>query len=352
MWVDSPATGLTTAADGAVTGAVLSTPDGPVIVTATKGVLLAAGGFPNDVERRKELFPRTPTGREHWTLAPAETTGDGVNLGESVGGRLDTSLASPAAWCPVSLVPYRNGRVGTYPHIVDRGKPGLIAVTSRGNRFVNEADGYYQFTTGMINATPDGEPVQAWLICDRKFQRRYPFGMSKPFPIPTWPYVRSGYLKKGKTLAELARRCGIDPAGLEATVAEFNRHARVGEDPEFNRGTTAFNRASGDPEHGPNPSLAPLEKGPFYAIKVLPGSFGTFFGLRADANARVLDGNGEPVPGLYVAGSDQANVMGGHYPSGGINIGPAMTFGYIAARTAAGVHDYENVVPQLRSDGV
>ena len=352
MWVDSPATGLTTAADGAVTGAVLSTPDGPVTVTATKGVLLAAGGFPNDVERRKELFPRTPTGREHWTLAPAETTGDGVNLGESVGGRLDTSLASPAAWCPVSLVPYRNGRVGTYPHIVDRGKPGLIAVTSRGNRFVNEADGYYQFTTGMINATPDGEPVQAWLICDRKFQRRYPFGMSKPFPIPTWPYVRSGYLKKGKTLAELARRCGIDPAGLEATVAEFNRHARVGEDPEFNRGTTAFNRASGDPEHGPNPSLAPLEKGPFYAIKVLPGSFGTFFGLRADANARVLDGNGEPVPGLYVAGSDQANVMGGHYPSGGINIGPAMTFGYIAARTAAGVHDYENVVPQLRSDGV
>jgi succinate dehydrogenase/fumarate reductase flavoprotein subunit len=252
----------------------------------------------------------------------------------------------------VSLVPYRNGKVGTYPHIVDRGKPGLIAVTARGKRFVNEADGYYQFTTGMINATPDGEPVQAWLICDRKFQRRYPFGMSKPFPIPTWPYLRSGYLKKGKTLAELARRCGIDPDGLESTVAEFNRHARVGEDPEWGRGTTAFNRASGDPEHGPNPSLAPLEKGPFYAIKVLPGSFGTFFGLRADADARVLGRDGEPVPRLYVAGSDQANVMGGHYPSGGINIGPAMTFGYIAARTAAGVHDYENVVPQLQNDGV
>jgi succinate dehydrogenase/fumarate reductase flavoprotein subunit len=310
-------------------------------------VLLAAGGFPNDVQRRKRFFPHTPTGREHWTLAPAETTGDGVTLGESVGGQLDTTLASPAAWCPVSLVPYRSGRVGTYPHIVDRGKPGLIAVTANGKRFVNEADGYYQFTTAMINATPDGEPVQAWLICDRKFQRRYPFGMSKPFPIPTWPYLRSGYLTKGKTLEELARRCGIDPRGLQETVTEFNSRARVGDDPEFHRGTTAFNRASGDPQHGPNPSLAPLEQAPFYAIKVLPGSFGTFFGLRTDANSRVLDTDGEPILGLYAAGSDQANVMGGHYPSGGINIGPAMTFGYIAGRTVAGVSDYESASARL-----
>ncbi len=351
MWVDSPATELTEK-DGAVTGAVLQRPDGPVTVTATRGVLLAAGGFPNDVDRRRRLFPRTPTGKEHWTLAPPETTGDGVSLGESVGGQLDETLASPAAWCPVSLVPYRNGRVGTYPHIVDRGKPGLIAVAANGKRFVNEADGYYQFTTGMINATPEGEPVQAWLICDRKFQRRYPFGMSKPFPVPTWPYLRSGYLKRGKTLAQLAAKCGIDAAALEQTVTDFNRHAKVGEDPEFKRGSTAFNRASGDKEHQPNPSLAPLEKGPFYAIKVLPGSFGTFFGLRADPRSRVLDARGEPIDGLYVAGSDQANVMGGHYPSGGINIGPAMTFGYIAGRDIAGVTQYENAVPNLQNDGV
>jgi len=351
MWVDSPATELTEK-NGAVTGAVLQRPDGPVTVTATRGVLLAAGGFPNDVDRRRRLFPRTPTGKEHWTLAPPETTGDGVSLGESVGGQLDETLASPAAWCPVSLVPYRNGRVGTYPHIVDRGKPGLIAVAANGKRFVNEADGYYQFTTGMINATPEGEPVQAWLICDRKFQRRYPFGMSKPFPVPTWPYLRSGYLKRGKTLAQLAAKCGIDAAALEQTVADFNRHAKVGEDPEFKRGSTAFNRASGDKEHQPNPSLAPLEKGPFYAIKVLPGSFGTFYGLRADPRSRVLNARGEPIDGLYVAGSDQANVMGGHYPSGGINIGPAMTFGYIAGRDIAGVTQYENAVPNLQNDGV
>ncbi|HVH21344.1 MAG TPA: FAD-dependent oxidoreductase [Pseudonocardia sp.] len=339
--VSSRAIRLTT--DGAaVTGAVLATPDGEVTVRARRGVLLAAGGFPNDVQRRRELFPRTPTGAEHWTLAPPETTGDGVGLGESVGGRFDTALASPAAWCAVSLVPYRRGRVGVYPHIVDRGKPGLIAVLSTGKRFVNEADGYYQFTTAMIAEAPEGEEVMSWLICDHAFQRRYPFGMAKPFPVPTWPYLRSGYLTKGRTVEELAIRCGIDPVGLATTVAEFNRYARLGEDPQFHRGSTPFNRGSGDPEHGPNPSLAPLESPPFYAIKVRPGSFGTFAGLHTDPQSRVLDSAGTPIPGLYAAGSDQANVMGGHYPSGGINIGPAMTFGYVAGRHAAGVSRYES----------
>jgi succinate dehydrogenase/fumarate reductase flavoprotein subunit len=351
MWPSSPVTSLTIE-DGAVTGAVISRPSGDVAVRARNAVLLAAGGFPNDVERRRELFPRTPTGTEHWTLAPQETTGDGISLGESAGGQLDTKLASPAAWCPVSLVPYRSGRIGTYPHIVDRGKPGLIAVLSNGKRFVNEADGYYQFTIAMMDASPVDEPVQAWLICDHAFERRYPFGMAKPFPVPVFPYVRSKYLTKGKTLADLARRCGIDQAGLEHSVEEFNQHARVGEDPEFKRGVSAFNRGSGDKDHGPNPSLAPLEKAPFYAIKVLPGSFGTFAGLKADAQSRVLNANGEPIPGLYVAGSDQANVMGGHYPSGGINIGPAMTFGYIAGRHIADVREYENLYPELHNEGV
>jgi hypothetical protein len=138
--------------------------------------------------------------------------------------------------------------------------------------------------------------------------------MAKPFPVPVFPYLMNGYLKRGRTLGELAVKCGIDPAGLERTVTEFNVHARFGEDPEFGRGSTAFNRGSGDKDHGPNPSLAPLEKGPFYAIRVLPGSFGTFYGLKADADARVLRADGTAIPGLYAAGSDQANVMGGALP--------------------------------------
>ena len=335
--VSSAVTELLRDDDGRVTGVVATTPDGPVRITAARGVVLAAGGFPQDVARRRALFPRTPTGAEHWSLAPATADGAGTTLGESAGGRLRTDVASPAAWCPVSLVPYRSGRTGVFPHIMDRAKPGSIGVLSTGRRFVNEADGYHDYVTAMIAAAPEGEPVQSWQIADSRFVRRFPLGMAKPLPVPLLPYLRSGYLKKGRTLEELAAACGIDPAGLAATVAEFNRHARRGEDPEFGRGSTPFNRYGGDPAVAPNPSLAPLEKGPFYAVRIVPGSFGTFAGLATDARARVLDAGDSPVPGLYAVGNDQASVMGGHYPAGGINIGPAMAFGYVAGRDLAGV---------------
>ena len=327
--VNTPVTGLLRDDTGNVTGVVA---DGTEITT-TRGVVLAAGGFPHDVARRKALFPRTPTGTEHWSLAPTTADGAGVTLGESAGGRLRTDVASPAAWCPVSLVPYRSGRTGVFPHIMDRAKPGSIGVLSTGRRFVNEANGYHDYVTAMIAAAPAGEPVQAWQVADARFVRRFPLGMAKPRPVPLWPYLRSGYLKRGRTLEELARACGIDPAGLAATVAEFNLHARRGDDPAFGRGSTPFNRYGGDA----GVTLAPLEKGPFYAVRVVPGSFGTFAGLATDARARVLDAADRPIPGLYAVGNDQASVMGGHYPAGGINIGPAMTFGHLAALDLAGV---------------
>jgi succinate dehydrogenase/fumarate reductase flavoprotein subunit len=335
--VSSPVTELLRDDDGRVTGVVADSPEGPLQITAARGVVLAGGGFPHDVARRRALFPRTPTGTEHWSLAPATADGAGTTLGESAGGRLRTDLASPAAWCPVSLVPYRSGRTGTFPHIMDRAKPGSIGVLSTGRRFVNEANGYHDYVTAMIAAAPEGEPVQSWQIADSRFVRRFPLGMAKPRPVPLFPYLRSGYLKKGRTLEELAQACGIDPAGLADTVAAFNRNARRGEDPEFGRGSTPFNRYGGDPTVGPNPSLGPIEKGPFYAVRVVPGSFGTFAGLATDAQARVLDAADAPIPGLYAVGNDQASVMGGHYPAGGINIGPAMTFGFVAGQDLAGV---------------
>jgi succinate dehydrogenase/fumarate reductase flavoprotein subunit len=304
--------------------------------------VLAAGGFPHDAGRRRALFQKTPTGREHWTLAPAEAAGDGINLGVAAGGHFETNVKSAAAWCPVSLVPYRSGRTGVFPHIMDRAKPGSIGVRADGKRFVNEANGYYDYVSALIEATPEDEPVQSWQIADSRFVRKYPLGMAKPLPVPLFPYLRSGYLKKGRTPEELAAACGIDPAGLRATVDRFNANARRGTDPDFGRGETGFNRYGGDAKVRPNPSLAPLEKGPFYAVKIVPGSFGTFAGLSADGRARVLDGAGEPVPGLYVAGNDQASVMGGHYPAGGINLGPALTFGYLAGRDLAGAQAYED----------
>ncbi|NVM94276.1 FAD-dependent oxidoreductase [Arthrobacter wenxiniae] len=340
--VSTPAKHLLTDASGKVTGAVVSSPEGELQINASRGVVLAAGGFPNDVSRRKALFPKTPTGTEHWTLAPKETTGDGITMAQAVGARFESDVESPAAWCPVSLVPYRNGRTGTFPHIMDRAKPGSIGVRRDGKRFVNEANGYYDYVEGLLNATPEGEPVEAWQIADAEFVRKFPLGMAKPLPVPLYPYLRSGYLKKGKTLEELAAACGIDPQGLAATVAEFNRNARKGIDPVFDRGASEFNRYGGDPKNTPNPSLRPLQKGPFYAVRIVPGSFGTFAGLAADSRSRVLDNDGQPIKGLYVAGNDQASVMGGHYPAGGINLGPALTFGYIAGRDIANATHYED----------
>jgi succinate dehydrogenase/fumarate reductase flavoprotein subunit len=148
--------------------------------------------------------------------------------------------------------------------------------------------------------------------------------------------VRSGYLQAGRTIDELARKCGIDPQGLSDALAEYNAHARRGEDPLFGRGSTLYNRYQGDARVTPNPCVAPIERPPFYAVKVVPGSFGTFAGIRTDAQARVVDARGAPIAGLYAAGTDMASVMGGYYPAGGINLGPAMTFGYIAGRHAAG----------------
>ncbi|MDV7213218.1 FAD-binding protein, partial [Azotobacter beijerinckii] len=276
-----------------------------------------------------------PHGTEHLSAAPKGNTGDGLRLGESVGGRVAEDLASPAAWAPVSRVPRADGGFSGFPHLLERAKPGFIAVRRNGRRFVNETDSYHDFMNALFAATPEGEVAQAWLLGDHRAQRRYGLGWSRPFPFPTGPWVRKGYLYKADSLAELARQCGIDARQLDATVAAFNAGAEQGIDPEFKRGASAYNKAQGEVLHGPNPSLGALRQGPFYAIKLVPGSLGTFAGLRTDAGARVLGEGGAPIPGLYAVGNDMASVMNGHYPSGGITLGPGMTFGYIAGQALA-----------------
>ncbi|WP_417218371.1 FAD-dependent oxidoreductase [Arthrobacter sp.] len=322
---------LTRNATGRVVGVVAQTPRGRRTFTARRGVVLAAGGFSANAAMRREYFPHNHTADDHWTLAPDTADGAGIELGRSVGGVLDVSGASPAAWCPVSLVPHAGGATGVFPHIMDRAKPGSIGVGRDGRRFVNEANGYWDYVTGMNQATADGEVAEAWQIADSRAAAHYPIGFAMPRPVPKFPFLRSGYLTKADTLAELAEACGIDADQLAATVEDFNREARRGSDPQFHRGETPFNRYGGDPDVSPNPTLAPLEKGPFYAVHVRQGSFGTFGGLRADEKARLLDEQGIPVPGVHVVGVDQKNLFGGFYPAGGVNIGPAMTFGYLAA---------------------
>ena len=331
IWTDAAVVRLITDGD-AVTGAVVRTRDGEMTVETRRGVVLATGGFPQDRERRRVLFPHDPDGESHFSPAPLSNAGDGLRMGEEIGAGLELGYPNAAAWVPVSRVPRKSGGWGVFPHFIDRAKPGLIAVLPNGKRFVNEANSYHDFVQALFAALPsDNSLARAFLVVDRAFIRRFGLGFVKPFPVPIGPYVRSGYLKRGRTLAELAAVAGIDPVGLEETVAVYNQDARTGTDNAFGKGSTAYNRFNGDPSFQPNPCLAPIEKEPFYAVEVVVGDLGTFDGLRANGNAQVLDPQGQPIRGLYAVGNDMASIMGGNYPGGGITLGPALTFGYIAA---------------------
>lgn len=334
LWLSSPVRELIVA-DGAVRGAIVERDGRTVRVNAKRGVVLACGGFPHDVARRKALFPHAPTGHEHTSPGPVGNTGDGLRLAELAGGRVEDSLPNAAAWVPVSITTRKDGSKGVMPHFIDRAKPGVIAVMRDGARFANEGNSYHDFVQAMMKAAKPGEEIAAFLLCDHRALRKYGLGCVPPFPMPLGHHLRTGYLKRGASLAELASRTGIDAKGLEATVAEFNKTAADGQDPAFGKGSRAYNRYQGDALHGPNPCIAPIKDGPFYAIKMVIGDLGTYAGIRTDANARALDADGQPIAGLYAAGNDMASIMGGNYPGAGITLGPALTFGYIAGKHIA-----------------
>jgi succinate dehydrogenase/fumarate reductase flavoprotein subunit len=335
VWTNAPVTRLVRENE-AVTGAVVKTAEGEVLVLASRGVVLAAGGFPQDMERRRHMFAHDHDNTGHHSPAPKTNTGDGLRLGEDVGAIAETGYPNAAAWVPVSRVPRRDGSYGMFPHFIDRAKPGLIAVLPNGKRFVNEANSYHDFCQALFAASGTDKPAKAFLVVDKPFLSRFGLGFVKPFPVPVGSNIRSGYLKAGRSIAELARAAGIDAATLERTVAEWNADMAQGEDRAFGKGSTSYNRFNGDPEFQPNPCLAPIATGPFYAVEVVVGDLGTFAGLRADRHSRVIDDQGRPIPGLYAAGNDMASIMGGNYPGGGITLGPALTFGYVAAKHLAG----------------
>lgn len=334
VWLSSPVTKLVVEYDG-VSGALVQHEGKTVKVTATRGVVLACGGFPHDVERRKQLFPHAPTGKEHYSPSPASNTGDGLRLAEAVGGHVDGTIPHAAAWVPASVTTRSDGSKGVMPHFIDRAKPGVIAVTPKGVRFANEGNSYHDFVQAMVAACQGEQEVSAWLLCDHKALRAYGLGCVAPAPLPIGRHLRSGYLQSGNTVAELAARIGVEPSVLEATVSAFNDTARRGEDPAFGKGSKAYNRYQGDALVTPNPCLAPLENGPYYAIRLVIGDIGTFAGLQTDDRTRVLNTAGQPIKGLYAVGNDAASIMGGNYPGAGITLGPALTFGYVAGMELA-----------------
>ncbi|MDF3930057.1 FAD-dependent oxidoreductase [Pseudomonas putida] len=320
-----------------VVGAVTEQAGSEQRIEARRGVVLACGGFSHDLQRLRQAYPHVRRGGEHFSPVPAGNTGDGARMAEALGAKVDICLQAPAAWMPVSKVPVGGGRHIAFPHLLDRYKPGVIGVLRSGQRFTNESNAYHDVGAALIEACSDQAETAMWLVCDRRTLAKYGLGFAKPAPMPLGPLLRNGYLLKGQTLAELAGKAGIDAQGLEQTVREYNLGAVHGEDRQFGRGSTSFNRYLADPQQQPNPCVAPVGEGPYFAVKVIMGDLGTFDGLRTRVTGEVLAADGQAIDGLYAVGNDRASIMGGNYPGAGITLGPIMTFAYITGRHLAGV---------------
>jgi len=271
---------------------------------------------------------------ESWAALPFSNSGDGLALAESVGGVVEDSMPMPLALGPVVPTSVGEGRIGAFPLFGTRQMPGCIAVTRQGRRFVNEAASYHVFARSLLEACRDEAAPMAFVICDHRALRRYGLGRVLPFPVPIARHLGSGELLRGNTLAELAAAAGIDGKTLEQTVSNYNATARIGQDPMFHRGESVYDRANGDGSMGANVNNGPLEHPPYYAVRVYAGSIGTFAGLKTNEHAQLIRGNGSVIEGVYAAGNDQSSITGGDYIGGGCTIGPAMTFGYVAARHA------------------
>jgi len=332
-WLESPLKALILE-EGRVTGALVEREGKPLRIQARKGVLLAAGGFERNLELREKYQPK-PTSTQ-WTEGCDSNTGDTVPIGEAVGASFD--LMDDAWWSPSLIDPVtRTTRIVIY----EKNLPGSIIVNSRGKRFMNEAAPYNDAGKAIYRAnSPETRTVPAHLIFDGLYRKKYPCGPMMPgrsvpdFILPKG--LEGKFFQKDKTLEGLAEKIGIDPKGLIETVREFNDYARSGKDRAFKRGETLQDCYYSVRATGPNPSLAPLEKPPFYAIEIYPGDLGTKGGMRTDAHARVLTEQDEVIGGLYAAGNCSAAVMGRTYPGAGGTIGPAMTFGFLAAEHAMG----------------
>jgi len=330
-------TGLERGDDGMVRAARVMTPEGEKRMMTTRGVVLAAGGYPHDKARRETTHQHLKDGWSHHSMAPASSTGGALMAAEAIGARFVTTNSDAASWTPVSLVPQKDGSQRPFPHLfMDRAKPGIIAVGPDGRRFGNEALSYHDFVQNMVAMFRARGARSAWLICDHRALRRYGLGAVPCAPGRIGPFLRSGYLRSGHDAAALARAIGVDAAGLQDTLVQFNTAAAEGRDPAFGKGSTPYQTALGDPEHKPNACLAPLE-GMLYAVELVPGDIGTTMGLEIDGNARVRDTSGEVIQGLYAVGNDANSIMAGAYPGAGITLGPALTFGWLAGRHAAGL---------------
>jgi 3-oxosteroid 1-dehydrogenase len=337
LWLDSPMTELITEADGTVTGAVVERDDRTLRIGARGGVILAAGGFDHDMEWRRRYLPVL---EQDWSFGNPLAMGDGIKAGEKVGG--STDLLDEAWWFPA--IQWPDGRLQFM--LNERMMPSQFVVNGEGRRFINEAAPYMDFAHAMIEGHRSGvRHIPCWLVTDIGSFHRYVVAGHLPIPkvpfapVPTgWKvptaWLESGVVKEGNSWEELANKIDVPAGELRRTAERFNDLARRGHDDDFNRGDSAYDNYYGDPRL-PNPNLYPLTKPPYYAFAIILGDLGTSGGLRTDEHARVLRTDDSVVEGLYAVGNTSAAVMGRSYAGAGATIGPAMTFGYVAAKHIA-----------------
>ena len=320
--------------NGRVTGIEVVREGQKMTLQARRGVIFGSGGFEQNQALREKYLPQ-PT-RVAWSATPpGNNTGAALEAAQAIGAATD--LMDWGWWAPTIHVPGEEKPRGIF---AERAFPGAIVVNGLGKRFVNEAAPYLEFVDAMYREhQKDGKSIPAWVIFDAHYRFNYAMGPLMPAQVAPDSRLRKEWLNtvywKADSLEGLAKQIGVDPAGLDATVKRVNDYARTGIDVDFGRGGNVFDRYYGDSNVKPNPCLAPISKGPFYAMRLDAGDIGTKGGLLTNANAQVLHENGQPIPGLYAIGNTSASVMGTSYPGAGGTLGPAMTFGYIAARHIA-----------------
>jgi 3-oxosteroid 1-dehydrogenase len=334
LWLDSPMAELLTDADGSVTGALVEREGSKRRIGARRGVILASGGFDHDLAWRKE---HQPVVDQDWSFGNPASMGDGIRAGERVGAA--TELLDEAWWFPA--IQWPDGRMQFM--LNERMMPAQFIVNGEGKRFINEAAPYMDFGHAMIDGQKSGVThIPCWLITDHRSFNRYVVGGHLPIPkipwapVPTGRKVPAAWLESGVVKAamgwdELARKIDVPGDQLRATATRFDELARKGHDDDFNRGDSVYDNYYGDPTL-PNPNLYPLGDPPYYAFRIVLGDLGTSGGLLTDEHARVLRPDGSVVPGLYAVGNTSAAVMGRSYAGAGATIGPAMTFGFVAAK--------------------
>ncbi len=315
---------------GRVVGAEIESGSVRTRINVRKGVVLATGGIAGNTMLRQRLFPQAA---QEYSLAPRSNTGDGIASAERTGAALEGRPGRAGLWMPVSKLRQPDGTEALFPHIVlDRAKPGLLAVNAGGQRFVNEADSYHAFVEGLL-AGAGGGP--AHLICDRSFIRDYGIGFVHPGAWSLQPYLDAGYLIAATSAAALAARIGVDPEAFAQTLADYNRFAATGIDEAFGRGGSELNCFNGDPANRPNPCLRRIDVSALYAVAVWPADLASSTGLSIDSDSRVLRADGSAIDGLYACGNDAVSIFEGTYPGPGTTLGPALVFGWRAAMHAA-----------------